>query len=366
MAIAYTELITIFPFSVRYNVTKTSGVDKKDGSISLYISGGLPPYVIYVNGNVNNGNIIGNLSSGNYDIKITDNANESFEITIPVGYETSPTYCTRFVIGRNISGTANCDEMCTGSTTNWLVYARGNSFKLGDRLYKVPNGYTSCIAGTINWSTDASWDRIKYNNNCYGVDDNGLITGVTNCGEVKVGSQYWAPENLKVTKFRDGSDIKYIANFSDFLSYKGVPAYTSYEFGESWQTRGYLYNYAAITSAKNLAPTGYRIPTKTDYDTLFGEVTSGGILKSKSTWDSPNVGAENKYNYNAVGSGFFSAGAFQQIGKKGNVWTSTDTTSNNNTKYVVSFSYDSVNVSYGSNFISTTSDDFYPVRLIKE
>lgn len=361
---AYNELITIFPLSIRYDVSKASGVDKKDGVISLYVTGGLPPYVISVNGNANNSNIISNLSSGDYDIKIIDNTNDSIETSISVGYETSPTYCSRFIIGRNISGAANCNEMCTGSTTNWLVYARGNSFKLGDRLYRVPNGYTSCMSGTINWSTDASWDRIKYNNNCYGVDDEGLITGVTTCGQVKVGSQYWDYGNLKVTKFRDGSDIQYIANFSDFLSYKGIPAYTSYEFGESWQTRGYLYNYAAITDARNIAPVGYRVPTKSDYDTLFGEVLVDGSLKSKSTWDSPNIGAENKFNYDAVASGFFSRGSFQQIGKKGNYWTNTDTTTNDNTKYVVSFSYDSENVSYGSNFISGY-DDFYPVRLIK-
>ena len=116
---------------------------------------------------------------------------------------------------------------------------------------------------------------------------------------------------------------------------------------------------------KNLAPVGYRIPTKTDYDTLFGQVSSGGVLKSKSTWDSPNVGAENKFNYDAVASGFFSRGSFQQIGKKGNYWTSTDTTNNNNTKHIVSFSYDSESVSYGSN-VTSNYDDFYPVRLIKE
>lgn len=365
MGIAYNELITIFPMNIRYDVTKASGVDKKDGIISLYITGGLPPYVISINGNANNSNIIPNLSPGDYDIKITDNVEDFIETSISVGYEASPTFCTRFIISRNISGTSNCNDMCTGSTTNWLVYARGNSFKLGDRLYKVPNGYTSCMSGTTNWSTDVSWDRIKYNNNCYGVDDEGLITGVTTCGQVKVGSQYWDYGNLKVTKFRDGSNIQYVANFSDFLSYKGIPAYTSYEFGESWQTRGYLYNYAAIIDARNIAPVGYRIPTKSDYDTLFGEVLVDGSLKSKSTWDSPNIGAENKFNYDAVASGFFSRGSFQQIGKKGNYWTNTDTTTNDNTKYVVSFSYDSENVSYGSNFISGY-DDFYPVRLIKE
>jgi uncharacterized protein (TIGR02145 family) len=213
-----------------------------------------------------------------------------------------------------------------------------------------------------------SWDRIKYNNNCYSVDDDGLITGVTSCGLVKVGSQYWDSENLKVTKFRDDTNLQYIANFSDFLAYKGIPAYTSYDFGESWQTRGYLYNYAAISSAKNLAPVGYRIPTKSDYDILFAEVgglVNGGVLKSKSFWDAPNIGAENKYNYNAPGSGYFRADKFQQIGKRGSFWTSTNSSLNNNTKYIATFGFDLADVSYGNNLISVY-DEFFPVRLIKE
>jgi len=364
----YNEFVTIFNLDIRYNVTKASGKEKKDGGISLYITGGVPPYVISVNGVVNNWNIINNLSPDDYDISVVDSTNVVKDITIPVGYEIEPTFCSRFIIGRNISGANNCNEMCTGSTTNWLVYARGDSFKLGDRLYRVPNGYTSCLSGTINWSTDVSWDRIKYNNNCYSVDDYGLITGVTSCGLVKVGTQYWDSENLKVTKFRDDTNLQYIANFSDFLAYKGIPAYTSYDFGESWQTRGYLYNYAAISSAKNLAPVGYRIPTKSDYDILFAEVgglVNGGVLKSKSFWDAPNIGAENKYNYNAPGSGYFRADKFQQIGKRGSFWTSTNSSLNNNTKYIATFGFDLADVSYGNNLISIY-DEFFPVRLIKE
>jgi len=363
----YDELVTIFPLDIRYNVTKASGEGKKDGVISIYITGGIPPYVISVDGVVNNSNIINNLSPDEYDIRVLDTTNSIKNITISVGYEIEPTFCTRFIIGRNISGASNCEGMCTGSTVNSLIYARGSSFKLGDKLYKIPNGYSSCISGVTNWSSDSSWDRIKYNNNCYGTNDSGVITGVTACGEVKVGSQYWDDENLKVNKFRDGSELQYISNYDDFIKYKGVPAYTSYEFGSSWETRGYLYNYAAINSSKNLSPVGYRIPTKSDYDTLFNEVgglVNGGVLKSKSYWDSPNIGAENKYNYNAPGSGYFKSGVFQQIGKYGSHWTSTNYPLND-TKYIVTFSFNSESVIYQYNLLSTV-DEFFPVRLIKE
>jgi len=361
----YNELNTIFTLDIGYTVTKTSGIDKKDGKILLRITGGVPPYKIIIDGVENNSNNIINLSSKNYNVKVVDSKNTTKETTIFVGYEVNPTYCTRFIIGRNISGTINCNDICTGTTTSGIIYVRGSSFKLGDKLYKTPNGYTSCINGTTNWSLDSSWDRIKYNNTCYGVDDTGVITGVTTCGEVKVGAQFWDYANLKVNTFRDGTKLQYISNIDDFTKYKNIPAYTSYEFGSSWETRGYLYNYAAISSNKNLAPVGYRIPTKSDYDTLFNEVgglVTGGILKSKSTWDSPNIGAENKYNYNATGTGYFKSNIFQQIGKYGSHWTSTDYTLSN-TKYIVTFGFNTQNVEYQNNL---TTDEFFPVRLIKE
>ena len=368
MAIKCNELITIFAFNIRYDVTKASGVDKKDGSISLYITGGLPPYLISVNGNVNKGNPIINLSAGDYDIKVTDSANEVVSNTISVGYETLPTYCSRFIVEQSllINPATNCDIMCTGETQPLIVYARGSEIKKDIRLYRIPNGDTNCRNGATNinnWTGDTR-TRIKYNNVCYSVSENGLITGSTICGDVKIGNQYWDFSNLKVNKFRNGQELQYIANFDDFIKYKGKPAYTSYDFGESWQLNGYLYNYAAIIDVRNLAPVGYRIPTKTDYDTLFTQVSNGGLLKSKSGWDSPNIGAGNKFNYNAKAPGFFQNN-FKNINQKGNYWTNTNHPIGDGRKYIVSFSYDSENVSYGLNFTSGY-DVFYPVRLIKE
>ena len=92
----YNEFVTIFPLDIRYSVTKSSGEEKKDGVISLYITGGIPPYVISVDGVVNNSNTINNLSPDDYGIRVVDSTNAAKDITITVGYETEPTFCTRF------------------------------------------------------------------------------------------------------------------------------------------------------------------------------------------------------------------------------------------------------------------------------
>ena len=97
---------------------------------------------------------------------------------------------------------------------------------------------------------------------------------------------------------------------------------------------------------------------------MFDEVTNGGVLKSFSTWDSPNIGAQNKFNYNAKAPGFFQ-NSFKNINQKGNYWTSTNHPVGIGRKYIVSFSYDSENVFYGTN-LTSGYDEFYPIRLIKE
>lgn len=71
---------------------------------------------------------------------------------------------------------------------------------------------------------------------------------------------------------------------------------------------GYLYNWFAVGTG-NLAPTGWRVPTKTDFDTLSttlgGDAVGGGKLKvtGYTNWISPNTGADNSANFNGVSTG---------------------------------------------------------------
>ena len=71
---------------------------------------------------------------------------------------------------------------------------------------------------------------------------------------------------------------------------------------------GYLYNGYAIQHA-NFAPTGWHVPTYSNYTTLStylgGDSVSGGKLKEVGTtkWNTPNTGATNSSGFTAFGSG---------------------------------------------------------------
>lgn len=72
---------------------------------------------------------------------------------------------------------------------------------------------------------------------------------------------------------------------------------------------GYLYNWYAASDA-NFAPTDWKVPTDTEYETLLtylgGGILSGAALKEVGFihWDSDNTDATNSSGFTALGSGW--------------------------------------------------------------
>lgn len=86
-------------------------------------------------------------------------------------------------------------------------------------------------------------------------------------------------------------------------------------------------NYAAAynISGETIAPAGWHVPTYLEYLTLrsfVGGFSVGGALKSTNSifWNSPNTGAANLYEFNAIGAGSRTpAGAFVQLLDRGGI-----------------------------------------------
>jgi uncharacterized protein (TIGR02145 family) len=96
--------------------------------------------------------------------------------------------------------------------------------------------------------------------------DTGTITDVEGnvYKTVRIGNQYWTAENLRTTKYNDGSSIGSACYF-----YKNT---TDAAAKKKW---GALYMDAAANSGK-LAPTGWHVPTGADWDTLVNYLISRG------------------------------------------------------------------------------------------
>lgn len=166
---------------------------------------------------------------------------------------------------------------------------------------------------------------------------------------VKIGNQVWTVENLKTTKYNDGTQMTNVTDDTQWQSIK-TGAYCNYDNLESnAATYGRLYNWYAVNSDK-LAPDGWHIPTDDDWNILRDYLIANGYnydgtkdedkiaksLCSKSNWElSSKVGTpgsipedNNSTGFSALPGGCRkSVGTFSYIGANGFWWCSNEVNS---------------------------------------
>ena len=148
---------------------------------------------------------------------------------------------------------------------------------------------------------------------------------------VTIGDQVWMKENLKVTKYKDATDIPLVTD-GDTWFQTDDPGYSWYENDEATyaETYGAMYNWYTVSTGK-LCPEGWHVPTDEEWTTLTdylgGEGVAGGKLKEAGTshWESPNTDATNETGFTALPGGYRSnGGQFYALESQGNWWTSSE------------------------------------------
>lgn len=145
--------------------------------------------------------------------------------------------------------------------------------------------------------------------------------------QVNIGTQTWMVENLKTTKYRDGTPIPQIQESLDWLKLT-TGAYSNYQnVTANADTYGRLYNWYAVCDSRNIAPVGWHVATVDEWRTLISYLggLDAAIYKLKETgtthWRSPNTGATNEYNFTALPGGFCNENLnFMSIGAEGDWW----------------------------------------------
>ncbi len=146
-----------------------------------------------------------------------------------------------------------------------------------------------------------------------------------------IGSQIWMAENLKTTKYNNGTAIPLVSDGTWGSLLTG--AYCDYEnTASNSDTYGRLYNWYAVNTG-NLCPYGWHVPDDNEWTALStylgGENEAGGKLKETGIihWASPNAGATNMTHFTALPGGVrFGDGPFYQLGNRGYWWSSSITT----------------------------------------
>lgn len=150
-------------------------------------------------------------------------------------------------------------------------------------------------------------------------------------GVVTIGTQIWMAENLKTTKYNDGTAIPLVTDNTEWLNLT-AGAYCWYNNNEATykDTYGALYIWYTVNTG-NLCPTGWHVPTDTEWTTLTdylgGTSIAGGKLKETGTthWTTPNTGATNETGFTALPGGNRSgSGTFSNVGIYGYWWSTTE------------------------------------------
>lgn len=156
---------------------------------------------------------------------------------------------------------------------------------------------------------------------------------------VKIGEQTWMKENLKATKYNDGTPL---STLNEVAVYDLKP-----DVGDTAKNYGRLYAYEVVTSGKNVCPTGWHVPSVDDWLKLLtfvgggdwqnNRVITGLKLSEKGTvaegsgfWDVQKSVADNSSGFSARpgGQAYYSASwsSFMGLGQMANWWGIVDPT----------------------------------------
>jgi uncharacterized protein (TIGR02145 family) len=191
--------------------------------------------------------------------------------------------------------------------------------------YVAPNSVYYIRAYATNSAGTGYGNEITYTNPDYPVIFNnsityGSVSDVDNNSykTVVIGTQTWMAENLKSTKFNDGSSIPLVAADGPWsaLTTPGY-CYTNNDIGFKL-IYGNMYNFYAVNTGK-LCPTGWHVPTQAEVTTFVNYLGTdgGGNIKEIGTthWTNPNVAATNATGFTALpapprqDNGFFNDGS---------------------------------------------------------
>jgi uncharacterized protein (TIGR02145 family) len=241
------------------------------------------------------------------------------------------------------SGTGTFTSSIIGLTPNTPYYIRAYATNSVGTTYGTQVSFTTLLAGQFS-----------------DIDGNVYNT-------VTIGTQEWMKENLKTTKYNDGTDIPLVTDNTAWINLS-TPGYCWYNNDAATYKASYgaMYNWYAVNTGK-LCPTGWHVPTDAEWETLStylgGWEIVGGKLKETGTahWTSPNNGATNETGFTALPGGYrANGGLFDHIGLNGSWWSSTEDDAF--LAWVHGMGYDG---SWGSRFTNTKVNGF-SVRCIKD
>ncbi len=301
-----------------------------DAAISIYdMTGKLIAQKQFYLDKISNEFILSGFNSGLYLISVRGKAYQYSEKLICQN-ETNESIHIDKVINRQSFDTDIYNKVSKGTlTTVDMGFSEGDRFKFtgisgnySTVLIDIPSSDKTII---FNFMTCSDGD-----NNNYPV--------------VTINNHVWMAENLKTTKYSDGTDIPHISSNAGWDGlYSNSKAYCWYNDDiNNKEKYGALYTWTAamngmVTSelkpsgVQGACPTGWHLPSWPEFSELLtylgGDLIAGGKLKETGIihWQSPNSGASNESGFTGLPGGERNNfGVCTTVTSIGSWWTSTE------------------------------------------
>ncbi len=184
---------------------------------------------------------------------------------------------------------------------------------------------------------------------------------------VTIGNQTWMAENLKVSKYSDGTTIPNITEIVQWQ--KNITGSWSYFNNDSVNNAKYgkLYNWYSVSKMsngnKNICPTGWRVPSDLDWSELIDFIGDNAGAKMKeigiTSWKLKNSDATNSSLFTAL-PGVIQGG--DGVGYHGVWWSLIETNKYNAKTLFLTYNFGITTV----NEVESGKENFFSVRCIKD
>ena len=219
----------------------------------------------------------------------------------------------------------------TGLTANTQYYYKAFAAHGTDTVYgEVKNFTTAADVFTCGTSKVKDIDNNEYNT-------------------VPIGTQCWMKENLRTTKYANGTAIAPGSSTSNTTAYYYAPNGDN----SNVATYGYLYNWAAVmngasssdanpSGVQGICPTGWHVPSDAEWTQLTnyvssqsqyvcGDNTIAKALASTAGWNTSGTTCavgnipdnNNKTGFSALPAGGY-YGSYGSFGNSANLWSATE------------------------------------------
>lgn len=200
----------------------------------------------------------------------------------------------------NGTGTGSFVSNLTGLIAKTKYYVRAYATNATGTVYGDEVFFTTPCAGTV---TD--------------IDGNSYCT-------VTIGSQTWMTSNLTVEHYRNGDPITAYSGVTDWAY-----ATSGRQFTFNINTYGTYYNWYAVNDSRGIAPAGWHVASKDEWNTLYATLGGNSSVAQKlkmgfSTWYG---GGSNISGFSALPGGLLTDYAvLTDQGVNGYWWTSSSYT----------------------------------------